>query len=105
MEIMSLPNGRKHTIEELRSIVAPVAEKHNVDRVYLFGSVARGDYNENSDYDFCVECPRIRGIFAFSGFFQDMRTAVGDEIDIVDMEAIHPEFLSKIKTEGVVLFE
>jgi hypothetical protein len=96
---------RRLSIEELRSIVAPVAEKHNVDRVYLFGSVARGDHNENSDYDFCVECPKIRGIFAFSGFFQELRTAVGNEIDLVDMDAIRPEFLNKIKAEGVVLFE
>jgi len=98
-------NPRRLSIEELRSIVAPVAKKHNVDRVYLFGSVARGDHNENSDYDFCVECPRIRGIFAFSGFFEELRNAVGDEIDIVDIDAIRPEFLKNIMKDGIVLYD
>jgi len=52
---MSSAIHKRHSIEELRAIVAPVAEKYGVDKVYLFGSVARGDYNENSDYDFCIE--------------------------------------------------
>ncbi|MBO6083817.1 MAG: nucleotidyltransferase domain-containing protein, partial [Candidatus Methanomethylophilaceae archaeon] len=45
--------GRKKTIgttlDELRDIVAPIASRYNVRRVYLFGSRARGDYTKDSD--------------------------------------------------------
>ena len=32
---------RIYTIDEIRSIVAPIAAAHDVGRIYLFGSYAR----------------------------------------------------------------
>ena len=96
---------KRHTIDELRVIVAPVAKKYGVRKIYLFGSVARGDYNENSDYDFCIERGKIRGLLMFSEFFQDLRDAVGSDIDLVDTRYIGPEFLEVIMSEGVVVYE
>ena len=96
--------GKRLSVEELRSIVAPLAEKYGVDKVYLFGSVARGDHNENSDYDFCIELGKIRSISVFSEFFQDLRDAVKCDIDLVDTKSVGSEFLSKIMTEGVIIY-
>jgi len=104
MDIMSLHNGRKHTIEELRSIVAPIAERYGVGKVYLFGSVARGDHNEKSDYDFCIELGKIDSIFEMAGFFGDLKDAVGYDIDLVDTESVPPEFLKNIMNDGVVVY-
>jgi len=100
---MSLVTNR-YTVEELRSIVAPVAERYGVDKVYLFGSVARGDHNEDSDYDFCIELGKIRSLLDLSEFFQDLREAVGRDIDLVDTESVGSEFLNKILTEGVRVY-
>jgi hypothetical protein len=96
--------GKRLSVEELKSIVAPLAEKYGVDKVYLFGSVARGDHNENSDYDFCIELGKIRSISVFSEFFQDLRDAVECDIDLVDTKSVGSEFLSKIMTEGVIVY-
>lgn len=95
---------KRHSVEELRAIVAPVAEKYGVDRVYLFGSAARGDWGENSDYDFCIERGKIHSIFVLSGFFQDLREAVGHEIDLVTTKSIPTEFLNRILAEGIELY-
>ena len=95
---------KKPSIDELRAIVAPVAEKYGVEKVYLFGSVARGDNDENSDYDFCIERGRIDCIFTLSGFFRDLREAVGCEIDLVTTKSVDPEFLNKILTEGIRIY-
>ena len=102
--VMSSATHKRHSIEELRSIVAPVAERYGVDKVYLFGSVARGDYNENSDYDFCIEPGKIRDLFEYSGFFQDLRDAVGCDIDLVT-KSVRPELLSKIMKDWVLIYE
>jgi len=101
---MHLADGKKYSIEELKEIVAPVAKKYGVKKIYLFGSVARGDYNEESDYDFCIERGKIDCIFVYSGFFRDLRDAVGAEIDLVTTKAIGSEFLDTIKKEGVVIY-
>ena len=95
---------RRYSIEELKRIVFPIAERYGVDKVYLFGSVARGDYTENSDYDFCIERGKIRSLLDLSGFFQDLRDAVGCEIDLVTTKSLEPEFLNKIISEGVVVY-
>jgi len=96
---------KRLSIEELRSLVAPVAEKYGVEKVYLFGSVARGDCNEDSDYDFCIEKGRVRDLFTFSGFYSDMEEAIGTEIDIITTKINNTEFLNKIKTEWVLIYE
>jgi len=101
---MSSEIRRIYTVGELRSIVAPIAEKYGVDKVYLFGSVARGDYNENSDYDFCIDRGKIRSLVTLSGFYRELRGAVGREIDLVTIKALDPEFLNKIMVEGIELY-
>ncbi|MCL2148522.1 MAG: nucleotidyltransferase domain-containing protein [Methanomassiliicoccaceae archaeon] len=102
---MHAATERIHSIDELRAIVAPIAESYGVERVYLFGSVARGDYGEDSDYDFCIDLGEIRSLFVLSGFFQDLRDAVGRDIDLVSTRSTRPELLSKIMAEGVVVYE
>jgi hypothetical protein len=104
-DVMSSKVHKRLSIEELKRIVKPIAEEYGVDKVYLFGSMARGDYNKNSDYDFCIESGKIRDLFELSGFFQDLRDAIGHEIDLVDTEAINDEFLKTIKKEGVAIYE
>jgi len=96
---------KRHSIDELRIIVAPVAKKYGVSKIYLFGSVARGDYDENSDYDFCIERGKIRGLLMLSEFYQDLREAVGSKIDLVDTKHIEPDLLKTILSEGVVVYE
>jgi len=100
---MSSKNHRL-SIEELVSVVKPIAEEYGVTKVYIFGSVARGDDNEDSDYDFCIEKGRIRGLIELSGFFQDLRDAVGHEIDMVTTKSLEPEFLKTVMTEGVLIY-
>jgi predicted nucleotidyltransferase len=101
---MSSATNKRYSIEELKEIVAPVAEKYGVDKIYLFGSVARGEDKEESDYDFCIEKGKIRSIFTFSGFFKQMEDAVGREIDIVTTKGVPPEILEKIMRESVVIY-
>jgi len=101
---MSPAVHKRHSVEELKALVAPVAEKYGVGKVYIFGSVARGDENEESDYDFCIEKGKIRSIFVLSGFFQDLQDAVGHEIDLVTTKSVPAEFLNKIMKEGVELY-
>jgi len=56
---------KRYSVDELGAIATPIAKKHGVNRVYIFGSVARGDYNENSDYDFYIE---LNEVWVCSGF-------------------------------------
>jgi predicted nucleotidyltransferase len=43
--------------EAIAAITARLAEYYHPERIYLFGSVARGDAGPDSDLDFCVVVP------------------------------------------------
>jgi len=101
---MSSTTRKGHSVEELKAIVAPVAEKHGVEMIYLFGSVARGDCSEDSGCDFCIEKGKIRGLIKLSGFFQDLRDSVGYDIDMVTTKALEPEFSNAVMREGILVY-
>ena len=39
----------RYTVAEINETVAALATKYGADRIYLFGSYARGDADKNSD--------------------------------------------------------
>ncbi len=54
MQNLSENNSRQQSLDEaVRKLVAA----YEPERVYLFGSTARGDANEHSDFDFMVVVP------------------------------------------------
>jgi predicted nucleotidyltransferase len=44
-----------YTIDEIKDKVNPIAKQYNLSKVYLFGSYARGEEDENSDIDIALE--------------------------------------------------
>ena len=44
-----------YTQDQIRQMIAPIAEKYHLKAVFLFGSYARGDANESSDVDLLVD--------------------------------------------------
>lgn len=44
-----------YTIDEIKDKIIPIAEQYNLSKVYLFGSYARGEADENSDIDIALE--------------------------------------------------
>ena len=43
-----------YTLEQLKELIAPIAEKYRLSAVYLFGSYARGEQTPDSDVDLYV---------------------------------------------------
>lgn len=96
---------REYTIEELRRIVEPIAESYGMRQVYLFGSRARGDNREDSDYDFCVVTSDDCDLFELGGFFAELRDALGVEIDLVCQESLRDDFSREVLRDRRLLYE
>lgn len=89
---------REQVIEEIRIL----AEKYQIEKIYLFGSRARGDYHRTSDIDLAVS----GGDFDRFALDIDEDTSTLLKFDIVDLNHIvHPELLDAIQKEGRVLYE
>lgn len=94
-----------HTIAEISTIVAPIARKHGVKRVAVFGSVARGEAHMNSDVDLCIDAGKIESLLGLIAFQLDVESALNISVDIVTTDANDQEFLKRIKPDEVTIYE
>ena len=89
---------REQVIEE----ICALARKYGVEKVILFGSRARGDYQRASDIDLAV----LGGDIMRFALDVDEETSTLLEFDVIDLSLpLQERFLDSIKEEGIVLYE
>ena len=94
-----------YTVDQIRSLTAPIAEAYGVKRLSLFGSYARGEATDASDVDLLVDRGEIRSGFIMGGLYVDLRDALNKELDMVSTRGASPEFLSRIRKDEIKLYE
>lgn len=93
-----------YTIEELQRLIAPIARRHGVKSVSLFGSYAKGSATGDSDVDLLIEKGRVRSLFQLSGFRLDVEDALHLPVDVVTTEASDQDFVRMISEDKVYLY-
>lgn len=96
--------AKSYTVDELKNIIAPIAEKYQIKQVYLFGSFARGDYDAGSDIDIRIEKGKLRGMFALCGFYTEISEALGRKVDVLTTGSLSEEFLESIRKDEIMLY-
>lgn len=89
---------KKNVVGEIQSI----AKRHDVKKVILFGSRARGDYERASDIDLAVSGGNV------SMFALDVEEEVATPLkfDVIDLDGtIQEELIRSVQAEGTVLYE
>lgn len=94
----------QYTIDEIKEIVAVLAARYGADRIYLFGSYARGDANKDSDIDLRIDKGAIRGL-QMGGLAADLEDALGIPVDLVPTGSLDSKFLNSISDDEVLLYE
>lgn len=94
----------KYTVPEIREIVSALAERYGAQRVYLFGSYARGDPTPDSDIDLRIDKGAIRGV-QIGGLLTDLEQALGLPVDLIPTGSLDDEFLRAIQKDEVLLYE
>lgn len=99
METYYLKTGIKiNVIEEIKSF----AFKHDIQKVILFGSRARGDYKERSDIDLAI----LGGNGDLFALDVDEYTSTLLMYDVVNLDkSVQVELLESIQKEGITLYE
>ena len=90
-------SNRVYTLEEIAAIIAPIAARYGVDKIYIFGSYARGEADESSDIDLCIEAVAIKGL------------ALGKELDLITVKSLKynddNDFKENLEKERVLIYE
>ena len=93
-----------HSISDIQKIVSELARQYGAERVYLFGSYARGDMTAGSDIDLRIDKGSIRGL-AFAGLLGDLEDALGTHVDLFSTAGMDEDFLREVQKDEVLLYE
>ncbi len=78
-----------YSVDEIKKRITPIAQKYGLAAVYLFGSYARGEADENSDIDLLVDLTdsSVRGILLGS-LYCEFQEALETKIDLVTVSSL-----------------
>lgn len=93
------------TLENINRLVKPLAAKYRVKEIYLFGSYARGEADEDSDLDFLVyggEDFKLTNILALG---EELREVLKKKVDIFEIREVNQDsdFYKTIMKEKVLV--
>ena len=93
-----------YTMEQLKSILAPIMMKNHVRKAILFGSYGKGQPTKHSDIDLLVDSG-LRGL-AFFGLMDDVCESLKCPVDLIDTYDVTPDSPvdREIRKTGVVIY-
>ena len=72
-----------------------------VTSLLLFGSVARGDDDPQSDVDLLVEFDRPVGLLAFARLNRYLSELLETRVDLVTLDAVKPSMRERVLKEAI----
>ena len=93
-----------YTLEEIKAIVAPIAEKYNVAQIYLFGSYARGEATEKSDIDLVMNFSDSISLFTYAEIINSLENLFSKKVDIVSHNSVSSRLLYQIIDEEILMY-
>ena len=91
-------------LRENRERIRRAAHRHGAKNVRIFGSVARGTDQPDSDIDLLVDFDvRSRGLFPLAGLQDELAVLLGEKVDVVSQVALAPHVAKHALAEAVPL--
>jgi predicted nucleotidyltransferase len=90
-------------LKDKREAILQIAAKHGARNVRVFGSVARGEADDQSDIDFLVDMEPGRSLLDLSGLLVDLQGLLGQNVDVVTERGLKPRIRERVLHEAVAL--
>lgn len=95
--MLNLPFNRDRLIE--------ICRQNDVARIGVFGSIARGEFNEQNDIDLLIEFSKRKSLLALVALERQISTALGRKVDLLTEAAISPYLRDRIKRDLRIIYE
>ena len=86
-----------------REEIIRLAAKHGAHNVRVFGSMARGDADAESDVDFLVDMEPGRSLFDLGGLLTDLQNLLGSPVDVVTERGLRERIRRRVLQEAIPL--
>ena len=90
-------------LKDKREAILQIAAKHGARNVRVFGSVARGEADDQSDIDFLVDMEPGRSLLDLGGLLMDLQDLLGLNVDVVTERGRKPRIRERVLHEAVAL--
>lgn len=90
-------------LKEKREEILCIAARHGAHNVRVFGSVARGEDDEQSDIDLLVDLEPDRSLLDLGGLWYDLNEALGCHVDVITEQGLKPRLRERVLKEAVPL--
>ncbi|MCK5564481.1 MAG: nucleotidyltransferase family protein [Planctomycetes bacterium] len=90
-------------VSQHRQAILQLAEKYGAGNVRVFGSVARGQADENSDIDFLVDLEPNRSLLDLGGLLYDLEKLLGTHVDVVTPNSLKKRIRQHVLDEAITL--
>jgi len=84
--------------------IAQVCDKNDVAMLGIFGSVARGEANEQSDIDLLVRFSERKSLLALIRLERELAQALGKEVDLQTEAGLSPYLRERILRDLKVIY-
>jgi len=95
--------GIHELISQQRGQILALAGKYGASHIRIFGSVARGSADENSDIDFLVDLEPGRSLFDLGGLLYELQQLLGRPVDVMTVAGLKPRIRERILKEAIPL--
>ena len=92
-------SDKVYTLDEIKSIAAPIAKQYGVAAMYLFGSYARGEATPKSDLDFRIDKGQLRSLFQLSGMQIALEDGFQKDLDLLTIGMVNDMFVESRNDE------
>ena len=79
--------------------------QNDVVKIGIFGSMARGEANEQSDIDLLVEFSKRKSLLALVALERQLSLTLGRKVDLLTEAALSPYLHDRIMDELQVIYE
>jgi len=93
--------GLTELLREKRQEILYIAAKHGAYNVRIFGSVARGEADDQSDVDILVELEQGRSLPDLGGLLKDLETLLNRKVDVVTERGLRQRIRDRVLHEAV----
>ncbi len=86
-----------------RTEILHLAKQYGARSIRIFGSVARGQADAQSDVDFLVEMEPGRSLLDLGGLLMDLKALLECEVDVVTVNGLRDRIRQRVLNEAVLL--